>query len=171
MGMTNYLSQIVGARECPEQPQRMGLGSWSYPWAHMEPGHVFAIPDPSRRARSALTAAAAGCTRRTGARFATGADFDDDRNHVGWWCARIDGCEILPPPPTWKQRDAAEDREKRREARRRQRAASGQTKRALRKKKIEPVRPLVVATEWSQAPAAASEYAGWDKPREPGEVF
>ena len=118
-----------------------------------------------------MTAAAAGWTRRTGARFATGAGFGDDGNQIGWWCARIDGCEILPPPPTWKQRDAAEDRERRREARRRQRAASGQTKRALRKKKIEPVRPLVVATEWSQPPAAAGEYADWDRPREPGEVF
>lgn len=171
MGMMNHLSQITGAGPCPEQPKRVGLGSWSYPWAHMEPGHVFWLPDPSRRARSALTAAAAGWTRRTGARFATGAGFGDDGNQIGWWCARIDGCEILPPPPTWRQRDAAEDREKRREARRRQRAASGQTKRALRKKKIEPVRPLVTATEWSQPVAAPDTYADWDKPREPGEVF
>ena len=77
MGMMNHLSQITGAGPCPEQPKRVGLGSWSYPWAHMEPGHVFWLPDPSRRARSALTAAAAGWTRRTGARFATGAGFGD----------------------------------------------------------------------------------------------
>ena len=37
--------------------------------------------------------------------------------------------------------------------------------------RIEPVQPLVTATEWSQPVAAAGEYADWDKPREPGEVF
>ena len=171
MGMMNHLSQITGAGPCPEQPKRVGLGSWSYPWAHMEPGHVFWLPDPSRRARSALTAAAAGWTRRTGARFATGAGFGDDGNQIGWWCARIDGVEILPPPPTLKQKEMEEFKDARRRERRKARAASGATKRALRRHKIEPVKPLAVATEWSQPVAAPEVYADCDKPREAGDVF
>ena len=51
-----------------------------------------------------------------------------------------------------------------------ERARSGKTKRA-RRQRIEPIAPLVTATEWSQPPAAPDTYADWDKPREPGEVF
>ena len=82
----------------------------------------------------------------------------------------MDGVEIEPPDPTFKQQEAAEAYAARQAARRKQYVADGRTKRA-RRQRIEPVRPLVTATEWSQPVAAPEVYADWDKPREPGEVF
>ena len=174
MGRFNDVKKIVGARLCPQQPVQSDIGGrWSYPWADMQPGDVIVVPDPSRRARSALTAAAAQWTKRHGALFATGVDWDVDVwPHVrrGWWCARVDGVEIEPPDPTFKQQEAAEAYAARQAARRKQYVAAGRTKRA-RRQRIEPIAPLVTATEWSQPVAAPEVYADWDKPREPGEVF
>ena len=174
MGRFNDVKKIVGARLCPRQPVQSDIGGrWSYPWADMQPGDVIVVPDPSRRARSALTAAAAQWTKRHGALFATGVDWDVDVwPHVrrGWWCARVDGVEIEPPDPTFKQQEAAEAYAARQAARRKQYVADGRTKRA-RRQRIEPIAPLVTATEWSQPVAAPEVYADWDKPREPGEVF
>lgn len=89
---------------------------------------------------------------------------------TGWWCARVDGVEIEPPDPTWRQQEAAAEYAARQAARRKQYVSDGKTKR-VRRQRIEPIAPLVTATEWSKPVAAAGEYAGWDKPREPGEVF
>ena len=173
MGQKNRLEQIPSIRMIDERPVLRGMHRWSYPWAHMQPGDAFVLDDPSRRARSAMTAAAAQWSRRTGARFATGEDWsevDGQRQHTGWWCARIDGVEVLPPEPTWRQEADIQARLNRAQARRDARAARGATAR-VRRQKIEPVLPLVTATEWSQPVAAPEVYADWDKPREPGEVF
>ena len=177
MGRFNDVKKIVGARLCPQQPVQSDIGGrWSYPWADMQPGDVIVVPDPSRRARSALTAAAAQWTKRHGALFATGVDWDVDVwPHVrrGWWCARVDGCEILPPdPPELSELSElrATIRAEKHASGRMDRARSGKTKRA-RRQRIEPIAPLVTATEWSQPVAAPDTYADWDKPREPGEVF
>ena len=174
MGRLNDVSKIVGARLCPVQPVQSAMGGrWSYPWEHMQPGDVIEITDPSPRARSAMAAAAAQWTRRHGALFATGQVWDTDARpmvQTGWWCARVDGVEIEPPDPTFKQQEAAEAYAARQAARRKQYVADGRTKRA-RRQRIEPIAPLVTATEWSQPVAAPEVYAGWDKPREAGEVF
>ena len=174
MGRFNDVKKIVGARLCPQQPAQSDIGGrWSYPWADMQPGDVIVVPDPSRRARSALTAAAAQWTKRHGALFATGVDWDVDVwPHVrrGWWCARVDGCEILPPDPPELSELRATIRAEKHASGRMERARSGKTKRA-RRQRIEPIAPLVTATEWSQPVAAPEVYADWDKPREPGEVF
>ena len=139
----------------------------------MQPGDVIEITEPSPRARSAMAAAAAQWTRRHGALFATGQVWDTDAVpmvQTGWWCARVDGVEIEPPDPTFKQKEAAEEYAARKAARRKRYIDDGKTKR-IRRQRIEPVQPLVTATEWSQPVAAAGEYADWDKPREPGGVF
>ena len=174
MGRFNDVKKIVGARLCHQQPTQSDIGGrWSYPWADMQPGDVIVVPDPSRRARSALTAAAAQWTKRHGALFATGQVWATDAwpmVQTGWWCARVDGVEIEPPDPTFKQLEAAGAYAARQAARRKQYVSDGRTKR-VRRQRIEPVRPLVTATEWSQPVAAPEVYADWDKPREPGEVF
>lgn len=173
MGRKNDLTKVVGRKLCPVDPVQSAGGRWVYPWAHMEPGHVFELRDPSNRARSALSAAASQWSRGTGAVFATGKSWEEINGwmtHVGWWCCRIDGVEIEPPDPTFKQQEAAEAYAARQAARRKQYVDDGKTKR-VRRQRIEPVQPLVTATEWSQPVAAAGEYADWDKPRDPGEVF
>lgn len=174
MGRLNDVSKIVGARLCPVQPVQSAMGGrWSYPWEHMQPGDVIEITDPSPRARSAMAAAAAQWARRYGALFATGQVWDTDAVpmvQTGWWCARVDGVEIEPPGPTWRQREAAEEYAARRAARRKRYLDDGKTKR-IRRQRIEPIAPLVTATEWNQPPAAPDTYADWDKPREPWEVF
>lgn len=175
MGRLNDVRKIVGARLCQVQPVQSAMGGrWSYPWADMQPGDVIEITDPSPRARSALTAAAAQWTKRhPGTMFATGQVWDTDAVpmvQTGWWCARVDGVEIEPPDPTWRQREAAAEYAARQAARRKQYVSDGRTKR-VRRQRIEPIAPLVTATEWSQPVAAPDTYADWDKPREPGEVF
>lgn len=175
MGRLNDVRKIVGARLCQVQPVQSAMGGrWSYPWADMQPGDVIEVTDPSPRARSALTAAAAQWTKRhPGTMFATGQVWDTDAVpmvQTGWWCARVDGVEIEPPDPTFKQREAAAEYAARQAERRARHVSEGRGKR-IRRQRIEPVQPLVTATEWSQPVAAAGEYAGWDKPREPGEVF
>jgi hypothetical protein len=174
MGRRNDLTKVVGAKMCHQQPVQSDIGGrWSYPWADMQPGDVIVVPDPSRRARSALTAAAAQWTRRHGALFATGEVIDPEAYPIvqtGWWCCRVDGVEVLPPDPPQLAEAIAAERQARHEASRLERAREGKTGR-IRRQRIEPVRPLVVATEWSQPVAAPAEYADWDKPREPGEVF
>ena len=175
MGRLNDVSKIVGARLCPVQPVQSAMGGrWSYPWADMQPGDVIEVTDPSPRARSALTAAAAQWTKRhPGTMFATGQVWDTDAVpmvQTGWWCARVDGVEIEPPDPTWRQQEAAAEYAARQAERRARHVSEGRGKR-IRRQRIEPVQPLATATEWSQPVAAAGEYAYWDKPREPGDVF
>ena len=175
MGRLNDVRKIVGARLCQVQPVQSAMGGrWSYPWADMQPGDVIEVADPSPRARSALTAAAAQWTKRhPGTMFATGQVWDTDAApmvQTGWWCARVDGVQIEPPDQTLRQREAAEEYAARQAERRARHIRSGDGKR-IRRQRIEPVQPLVTATEWSQPVAAAGEYAGWDKQREPGEVF
>lgn len=160
---------------CDQQPMQSDIGGrWSYPWADMRSGDVIVVPDPSRRARSALTAAAAQWTRRNpGTLFATGEVIDPEAWPVvrtGWWCCRVDGCEIEPPDPPELGELRAQLRAEKHADGRMSRARSGRTGR-IRRQRIEPVQPLVTATEWSQAPAAPEVYADWDRPRDPAEVF
>lgn len=174
MGRLNDVSKIVGARLCQVQPVQSAMGGrWSYPWEHMQPGDVIEITDPSPRARSAMAAAAAQWTRRHGALFATGQAWDTDAVpmvQTGWWCARVDGVEIEPPDPTLRQQEAAAEYAARQAERRARHIRSGDGKR-VRRQRIEPVQPLVTATEWAQPVAAPEVYADWDRPREPEEVF
>ena len=168
MGRFNDVKKIVGARLCPQQPVQSDIGGrWSYPWADMQPGDVIVVPDPSRRARSALTAAAAQWTKRHGALFATGVDWDVDVwPHVrrGWWCARVDGCEILPPELSELR---ATIRAEKHASGRMDRARSGKTKRA-RRQRIEPIAPLVTAAGGGQAGGAPGTYAHLEKARRAG---
>lgn len=174
MGRRNDLTKVVGAKMCDQQPMQSDFGGrWSYPWADMQPGDVIVVPDPSRRARSALTAAAAQWTKRHGALFATGEVTDPAAYPIvqtGWWCCRVDGVEVLPPDPPELGEAIAKEWAWRHEARRKERAEEGKTRNVYHQK-IQPIAPLVTATEWSQPVAAPTEYADWDKPRDPGEVF
>lgn len=99
MRQINAYSLVVGQHPCPEKPIRHGM-AWRYPWAAMEPGAVIAVMDTSRAARASLSAAASAAGKRLGRRYATGKLMDEDclkPVHIGYWCCRIDGCEIKPP--------------------------------------------------------------------------
>lgn len=111
----NHLDRVVGAKPCPAIPKVGGLGRLGYPWEHMQPGHFFLVDDPSDEARARLAAAASAYGRRAGMKFATGPanvfNESDELEHVGWWCVRHDGCEVLPPEPTLKQKVARKRRQ------------------------------------------------------------
>ena len=154
MGRKNDLTKVVGRKLCPVAPVQSAGGRWVYPWAHMEPGHVFELRDPSARARSAMSAAASQWSRGTGAVFATGKSWEEINGwmtHVGWWCCRIDGVEIEPPDPTFKQQEAAEAYAARQAARRKQYVDDGKTSVCGGRGSSRPGR-------WSRRPSGASRW-------------
>ena len=99
MRQINAFSLVVGQHACQAQPVRHGL-SWRYPWEDMGPGAVIAVHDTRRATGASLSAAASAAGKRLGRRFVTGKMMDESGRkptHIGYWCCRIDGCEIKPP--------------------------------------------------------------------------
>ena len=169
MQTRNQLDRIIDRRQCEVEPVQVSPGRWRYPWADLEPGMFFVVLETDRAVRKSISAAAWAWGRKSGARFATGPWRDDRERHIGWWCARVDGAEIGPHVPTWRQAENAEWHHARKEAKRLRDIEDNKGR--IRRQRIEPIAPLVTATEWSQPVAAPDTYADWDKPREPGEVF
>ncbi len=167
MRQLSLLERIPNVRPCPAYPERLGTRSTAYPWAAMEPGHVFLVDDPSPQARSRLSAAATQAGKRLGVWFATGPDIVDGVR-VGWWCVRYDGVELMPQNPTLDQQ-RGEASELRRYNLRRKRATT-----MFRKQRIEPPSRIGDYAIDAQGPVdhvPADEADQWMRPREAGEVF
>jgi hypothetical protein len=163
--MRNDLDLLVGRAICPHQPERRGVSTWWYPWAHMEPGHFFTLMDPSLEARRRLAAAATMAAKKTGHRYATGR-----ADGIGWWCARVDGCEILPFRPLTQEEQHQRTSEEMAAFMRKLEKRKGK-----RVRRLEP-RPAPSAELGTFAPELRpqleeADYSDWAKPRDPGEAF
>ena len=168
----NDFTRIVGVHMCQAQPERRGLHTCAYPWAHMQPGSLFVLEDPSPEARTRLAAASSAYGRKHGMRFSTGIALDDaggiEPVHIGWWCVRHDGCELLPATPTKKQQRAAEARAE---------LAKAKLDKLIARKR--PPRPEMASRIGDYAIDAqgpvdhvpADEADQWMRPRPAGEVF
>ena len=150
------------------------MSAWSYPWAHMEPGHYFGIEDASDRARSRLSSAAnAWCRRNPGVKIGTMARYNDHGRHIGWWAVRYDGCAIMPP-------ETVEDYRKRVGVEYGLLTERGEQRRAARRKTVgdrvrfqraQPIGTEAAGVEQPMTEVPADEADQWMRPREAGEVF
>lgn len=164
--MRNNLFVLAERELCDHQPVQRGLNTWSYPWEHMKPGNFFFITDTSPEARNRLAAAAVAAGKRLGMKFATG-KMQDFHEHLGYWCARIDGCTIAHPEEKLDEMDRylagmrereKFDQQRERRSRKRERKSGGAA-------------PLGTFAPTVAQPLEEADYSGWDQPVKPGEEF